>query len=127
LIDAGLDDTAWIGSLGSLLCSVPPEKWMDSDYERFLEELQQYAARFERVEAIKFQTSGVATDSAPVRVCLTAGDGSEIQKVIFVDRMQDERLRDFQRRLEAMVKEHKLAAQSAIAQVLWTALASEEA
>lgn len=127
LIDAGLDDTAWIGSLGSLLCSVPPEKWMDSDYERFLQELQQHAARFERVEAITFQTSDTRTDSAPVRVCLTAGDGSEVQKVIFVDRMQDERLRDFQGRLESMVKEHKLAAQSAIAQALWTALASEEA
>jgi len=127
LIDAGLDDTAWIESLGSLLCAVPPEKWMDSDYERFLQEVQQYSARFERVEAITFRTGEGGTDSAPVRVCLTAGDGSEVQKVIFLDRIQDERLRDFQERLESMVKEHKVAAQSAIAQALWAALASEEA
>ena len=100
---------------------------MDSDYERFLQELQQHAARFERVEAITFQTLDMGTNSAPVRVCLTAGDGSEVQKVIFVDGILDERLRDFQRRLESMVKEHKVAAQSAIAQALWTALASEEA
>jgi hypothetical protein len=127
LIDAGLNDTAWIGSLGSLLCAVPPEKWTDSDYERFVQEIQQYSARFERVEAITFTTGEWRTGAAPVRVCLTAGDGSEVQKVIFLDRTQDERSRDFKKRLQLMVEEHKLSAQSAIAQALWSALVSEEA
>jgi hypothetical protein len=127
LIDASLDDTAWIGSLGSLLCSVPPEKWTDIDYEKFLQELQQCSARFERVEAITFQTTGEVEGCAPVRVCLTAGDGSEVQKVIFMDKLENERSRDFRERLESMVKEHKLVAQTAIARALWSALASEEA
>lgn len=127
LVDLGLKDTEWIESLGSLLCSIPPQKWTDSEYDHFISELRQYAARFERVEAITFRAGEVGSGSAPVRVCLTASDGSEVQKVIFVDRRQNELLREFQQRMESMVREHRLAAQSAIAQVLWTALASEEA
>jgi hypothetical protein len=126
LIDAGLKDTEWIESLGSLLCSIPPQKWTDSEYEHFLQELEQHAGRFERVEAISFKAGEVGAGSGVVRVCLTASDGSEVQKVIFVDNFHNELLRDFQGRIESMVREHRLTAQSAIAQVLWTALASEE-
>ena len=126
LVDSGLKDTEWIESLGSLLCLIPPQKWTDLEYDHFLQELRQYAARFERVEALTFKAGEVTDGSAPVRVCLTACDGSEVQKVIFIDKRENEQLREFQERIESMVRDNKVAAQSAIAQVLWTALASEE-
>jgi hypothetical protein len=60
-------------------------------------------------------------------VCLTSGDGSEVQRVVYMNETDREVLDDFQARIESMLNEHKHAAQSAIARVLWTALASEEA
>lgn len=127
LIDRSLQDTEWVESLGSLLCAMPPQKWSDLEREHFERELGVYAARFERVEAITFQKSPIAGDSTPVRVCLTSGDGTEVQKVVYMNETDREVLEDFQAKIESMVSQHKHAAQSAIARVLWSALASEEA
>jgi hypothetical protein len=126
LIDVSLHDTEWVESLGSLMCAMPPQRWSDLEREQLQRELELYSARFERVEAITFSAGSLSGDSAPVRVCLTAGDGSEVQRVVFTNEADAKVLKEFQIRIESMVNEHKIAAQSAIARVLWNALASEE-
>jgi len=39
LADSALAEAEWLDSLGSFVCSVPPQKWTDLDAERFVQEL----------------------------------------------------------------------------------------
>lgn len=126
LIDESLPETEWIESLGSLMCGVPPSKWTDHDFDRFGQELQVFASRFGRVEAITF-SGRLSTESVPVRVCLTSGDGSEVQKVLFIESTNQQLADDFERTLQQMISQHRVAAQSAMTKTLWNSLASEDA
>ena len=60
LPERSLPEREWVESVGSLLCSKPPAKWLDADVAMFRDELARLARQFRRVESTVF--TGGSTD-----------------------------------------------------------------
>jgi hypothetical protein len=83
LADTSLPDTAWVESLGSLICGKPPSKWIDADAALFQEELRRLARQFQRIEAMTFDPRRDEGHAA-IRVAVTRHDGFEVDQVLYV-------------------------------------------
>jgi hypothetical protein len=92
LADRGLGEQEWIESIGSLLCSKPPAKWMDSDLIRFRDELGQLARQFKRVESAGFKPSAARGAAQAMRVAITSQDGSEVEQVLYLEAGEEDRV-----------------------------------
>lgn len=78
LADTGLDDRAWLESVGTFVVGKPPAAWSDDDRERFGVELHQIARRFISMEALTLQlqkNNDLATSEAG-RISLTTTSGA---------------------------------------------------
>ncbi len=84
LADRALPEREWIESVGSLLCSKPPSKWLDGDVAFFRDELARLARQFRRVESTLFAVAGAVGGEA-MRVAITCQDGTEVEQVVYVD------------------------------------------
>jgi len=89
LSDAGLEDRAWLESVGTFVVGKPPGSWSDEDRERFGVELHQIARRFMSMEALtlQLQKSGALTSSEAGRISLTTTNGSS-RECFFVVRTE---------------------------------------
>jgi hypothetical protein len=90
LADRALPEREWVESIGSLLCSKPPAKWLDGDVSYFRDELTRLARQFRRVESTVFGSGGAGGGHA-MRVAITCQDGTEVEQVVYLEAKEDGR------------------------------------
>lgn len=122
IADELLRDGEWIESVGSLLGLRPPSKWKDEDEDLFGRELASTAGRFLRAEAIHFVSKGANAPESAIRIALTRPDGSERQRVIFVDTNHHREVAHLKEELARVIAARKTAGLSAASQLLWDGL-----
>lgn len=119
LADTSLAETQWLESLGNIVCSVPPNKWRDTDEYKFEQEIHKLSAQFLRVEAVSFSKMGRAQDGESVRLALTHPDGEERDQVIHLAPDQVEEVQAIQEQLLALLKHQGQIGIAAATRVLW--------
>lgn len=82
LTDESLEHAAWIESIASFVSDIPPAKWTDEAFERFVVELGQLALTFKRTEAVLF--SRRKSSEPAMRLAITQTDGSERERVFHI-------------------------------------------
>jgi hypothetical protein len=122
LLDTELSDSEWIESVGSLMCSVPPSKWMDADVERFGQELAQVCARFQRVEALAFTKLQEHDTESAMRLSITQLNGSETDRVIYVTKGEEAQVGEIEKRVADMLAESSNVGLAGAVRALWKAL-----
>lgn len=84
-----LDDDDWLEAVGLAISERPPQAWQAVDEDRFAANASSLFGGFRRVEAMYFD--GRADSPAgfsPRRITVTAPDGSELSRVVWVDEAQ---------------------------------------
>lgn len=126
LTDLQLPDDSWMESLGSLICSMPPNKWADLDEEKFYVELNSLSARFRRLESINFPADVEPGSNMAMRIVMTATGGTECDRVIHFlgeDKGQIEKL---EAELNHIISQNGRVGIAAAARVFWKALEGEK-
>ena len=95
LADAALPEQEWVESLGSLLCSKPPAKWIDRDEALFREELARLTRLYRRVESTAFM-SGAGEGARAMRVAITCQDGTEVEQVVYLHKDEEARVAELE-------------------------------
>ncbi|MET0462741.1 MAG: hypothetical protein ABW007_06290 [Chitinophagaceae bacterium] len=126
LLDSNLPLSEWVGSLGSLVCEMPPLKWTDADEERFGQEIEQLAARFRRVESLTFEAHGQAPGTSAVRIAVTNLNGAERDGVVFLNAGEQDKVKRLEGRISALLKSNDRVGLAALAGVFWNALAESD-
>lgn len=94
--DEVLPQREWLEALCMAMSDKPPNSWRDTDLEVFLSRLKEAGALFARVEHL--HTEAAARESADGftarRVAVTMPDGEELQRVVWSDDSEAERLRE---------------------------------
>jgi hypothetical protein len=127
LIDASLPEPEWLESLGSFICSMPPSKWVDTDEDKFEQELSPLCDRFRRVESIAFKTQKASASESAVRVTITQQDGSEVDNVIYVSKDEERRVAEIEAVITSLLKRTSRVGLAATARAFWKALAKKNA
>jgi hypothetical protein len=125
LIDTQLGESEWLDSIGSLLCSLPPTRWSDTDTERYTQELAQMCARFLRVESIAFEKRGRRDIELAMRLSITQRDGSEVDQVIYLAEDERTKVLDIEAQVSELLRLTPRAALAGTAKALWNALLRE--
>ena len=125
LLDTELAEQEWIESIGSLLCSIPPSRWSDVDAERFGQELAQLCTRFQRIEALTFDTLHEDEEGeSAMRFSITQLNGSETDRVIHVTKEEEARVQEVERRVSDILDEFSSTGLAGAVRALWKALHS---
>jgi hypothetical protein len=125
MIDTELPEPEWLESVGSLVCSVPPNRWVDIDEDRYSQELSQLCVTFRRVESIAFdKLQGRYTESA-MRLSITQVDGSETDRVIYVAKGEETEVCEIEDRLTALLNNSPRVGLAAATRALWKVLSLE--
>ncbi len=122
LADSGLAEAEWLDSLGSLVCSVPPQKWTDLDAERFVQELEVLVATFKRVESIAFENQRRAENQMAVRIAITHLDGTEVVDVIFMTKEEESEIARVEAQVTELLNQTKRIGLAGTARAFWTAV-----
>jgi hypothetical protein len=117
--DSNLGDSEWLEAIASLVCSKPPSKWLDRDIEIFEREFSQLASSFLRVESLAFTRDSHASTSDAFRVAITNGDGTELERVIFLTSKEKSAVEDLESRILDLVGGSKARGEAALAQAFW--------
>jgi hypothetical protein len=102
LADRGLPEREWVESIGSLLASKPPAKWLDADVAFFRDELGRLARQFRRVESTVFAAGANAGNQA-MRVQITCQDGTEIEQVVYLATEDEGRVRELEGKFDKLL------------------------
>jgi hypothetical protein len=119
LVDNGLGDSEWLEGVASLACSKPPSKWLDRDIEIFEREFSQLASSFLRVESLAFAKSSQKTPSEAFRVAITHGDGTELERVIFLTGKESTAVGQLESQILDLIRDAKVRGEVALAQAFW--------
>lgn len=119
LADNNLGDSEWLESIASLVCSKPPSKWLDRDIEIFEREFSQLASSFLRVESLAFTKDSQASASDAFRVAITNGDGTELERVIFLSSKEKAAVEHLESQILDLVGNSKARGEAALAQAFW--------
>lgn len=113
LADRALPEREWLESIGSLLCSKPPGKWLDGDVAFFRDELARLARQFRRVESTVFVAG--ATGGQAMRVAITCQDGTEVEQVVYLDGAEETRVAEIEAAIAKLLgKEGRLGVVAAM-------------
>ena len=126
LMDDSLPESDWLESVASYLALKPPSKWHDIEEENFSYELDQYAARFHRVESIAFATGKLAKNAVGVRLAITQADGVEHEEVVHYAPNEEDQLQDLQRQFEQLLTKDKRLGLVAASRAIGANLKDEE-
>lgn len=126
LADSGLAEAEWLDSLGSFVCSIPPQKWTDMDSEKFTQELGGLVAKFRRVESITFENRRRAKSQVAVRVAITHSDGSEVEDVIFVSKNEESEIARVEAAVTRILEQSKRVGLAGVARAFWNILSQED-
>lgn len=119
LADGNLGDSEWLEAIASLVCSKPPSKWLDRDIEIFEREFSQLASSFLRVESLAFAKHSQKTTSDAFRVAITNGDGTELERVIFLTSREKLAVDELESQILDLVSGLKVRGEAALAQAFW--------
>lgn len=100
--DMNLSESEWLESFGSFVCAKPPSKWSDSEEELYSQELMQLSLKFKRLESLHFDQKSRQGQSA-VRVAVTHADGSEFDKVVFIDEGQEMLMANIEAQIKTLI------------------------
>jgi hypothetical protein len=126
LADFGLAEAEWLDSLGSLICSVPPQKWSDLDEERFTQQLGMLVARFKRVESIAYENKRRAKDQLAFRIAITHLDGTEVNEVIFITKDKEREITKIEKQVSDLLNKARHIGLMGTARALSKMLQREE-
>ena len=119
LADGNLGDSEWLEGIASLVCSKPPSKWLDRDIEIFEREFSQLASSFLRVESLAFTKDSQTSTSDAFRVAITNGDGTELERVIFLTNKEKAAVEDVELQILDLIGGSKALGEAALAQAFW--------
>jgi hypothetical protein len=119
LSDSNLGDSEWLEGIASLVCSKPPSKWLDRDIEIFEREFSQLAGSFLRVESLAFTRDSHASSADAFRVAITNGDGTELERVIFLKRKEKSAVEDLESQILDLLGDSGAKGEAALAQAFW--------
>jgi len=119
LADRALGDSEWLEGVASLVCSKPPAKWLDRDVELFEREFSQLAGSFLRVESLAFTKSSQSSTSDAFRVAITNGDGTELERVIFLTKKEQAAVEELESKILTLVTGSQKRGEAALAQAFW--------
>lgn len=105
LIDSNLPESEWLESLGSYICSKPPSKWIDTDEELFIHEMQQLVGQFKRLESMVFASSPKESGSTAIRISITKSDGCEIDQVLYLTKDNEIKVSEIEGQLSEILNE----------------------
>ncbi|TMQ20804.1 MAG: hypothetical protein E6J90_15675 [Deltaproteobacteria bacterium] len=125
-LDEKLGETAWLESIGSLVCEKPPAKWLDADVDHFGEQLVHIARRFRSVESMQFP-SGSERSATALRVAITRPDGSEMNKVLEFTSDDEIAVRELESQLATLLRKNQRIGLVAATRAVWKELARHEA
>lgn len=125
LADTNLPEGPWLESLGSLLALQPPGRWRDQEEDVFRRELHILAATFKSLESIGFQTAPSDDFAEAFRLSLTKNDGSEVQKVVFVEKESLPAVRALVSEIEKLLSPSRTIGMAALSRVVWSAISKD--
>ncbi len=104
-VEVDTDDRNWLESVVMVIADRPAETWTGDDALAFEINLAEVANRFGRLEALLRETVTNPSDGFDARrVTVTDQDGRELQRVVWVDRSQQERVRDYARNMADKIR-----------------------
>lgn len=121
LSDVALSDTAWIESLGSLLVSKPPSRWVDLDESTFTQELCELSNRFRNAESIVFGEV-VSGASRAARVSITQMGGYEASEVLYTTDEEEDTIAHIEADIHKAVAGSSRLGKAALSRVMWRLL-----
>ena len=84
-----LDDGDWLEAIGLAISERPPRNWQAADHERFGANASALFGSFRRVEALYFDGRAESPSGfTPRKITVTAPDGTELSRVVWVDEAQ---------------------------------------
>ena len=84
-----LEDEDWLEAIGLAISGRPPQAWHASDEDRFAASAASLLGSFRRVEALYFDGRAQSPSGfIPRKITITAPDGSELSRVVWVDETQ---------------------------------------
>ncbi len=125
LADRSLPEREWVESIGSLLCSKPPGKWLDGDVGFFRDELGRLARQFLRVESTIF-VAGDTGSSHAMRVAITCQDGSEVEQVVYLEGRELARANELESTVAKLLAKEGRIGLVAATRALWKCLDKPE-
>jgi hypothetical protein len=125
LADHHLSETAWIDSVGSIVCSRPPRQWSDEDEQIYYEKLAHLCSIFHRVESIAFATPGFLPDNSAFRVAVTQSDGTEVDRILYINENETEQTEELVSQIRALMQQNERIGLVAASRAVWQALAEE--
>lgn len=88
-VDEEPDDRSWLETLLMIVIDKPSKSWNDRDYDRFEFNLSDLARRFRNLEALQKEISASNRGGFEARrITVTRPDGSEINRVVWMDHEQ---------------------------------------
>jgi hypothetical protein len=125
LTDSNLPEGQWLESLGSLLALQPPGRWRDQEENVFRRELHMLAATFKSLESIGFQSVPADDFAEAFRLSLTKNDGSELQKVVFVEKETLPAVKALASEIEKLLSDNRAIGMAALSKVVWSAISKD--
>ncbi|MGB7157401.1 MAG: hypothetical protein WBD40_05010 [Tepidisphaeraceae bacterium] len=125
LADRSLSEQAWVEALAGFLTGKPPASWLETDAQRFREEIHRHARMFRRVEAAAFDATG-AEGAIAIRVAVTMQDGSDVEEVLHLTREEETLAHELEAKILALIERSKRVGLAAASRVLWKALGARD-
>lgn len=119
LTDSVLTDSEWLESLGSFVVSIPPSNWLDTDEEKFIQELEALTERFSRVESISFSKVKSTNTDIALRFAITRSDGIEKEKVIYTSEDEFLEIEKIESELKKILHNNPTIGIKALARICW--------
>ena len=93
--DKSLDDEGWLEAVATNLAERPPSAWRDDDELVFNSRLREYSGRLRRVEFLQLEQRATPRAGFEAkRIAVTAADGGEINRVVWLDPQTERSLAD---------------------------------
>ena len=118
LADKSLGEREWVQAFAGYVAGKAPTAWVDTDVDRFNEELHRLAHLFNRVEAAAFGALGASGASFSARVSVTLGDGSDVARVLHLTAGEEVLASSLEAQLSALLSGSRRVGLAAAARVL---------
>ena len=122
LVQTTLPEPDWLESVGSYLASTPPSRWKDADEITFHERLHAIVEKFLRVESVTFGSSKSPSAGSLFRIALTARDGQERDRVVRIEKSEEQRGKDLENRVASLLKGNPRVSVYALSRLMWKLL-----
>lgn len=122
LIDSHLPESDWLESVGSYVATTPPLRWKDGDESVFEEKLKQLVQKLLRVESVNFSSGQNALATTAMRVAVTARDGSERDKVVYLSSNEEQDAKQTEASITKVLKVNDRIAVAALSRIIWRIL-----